>query len=290
MHSPPSDVVPLTDAAQLHARIAQLEQTIQLYQRVVDALPLRVFWKDRQGRYLGCNQLFAQDAGLATATDVVGTTDADPRFPWTAQVELYQAMDQRVMTSDVAEINFEEPQQQVDGTTGWLRTSKVPLHDTSGAVIGVLGTYEDITALKQAEAARLREQEHTIEVQQLVLQELSTPLIPISDQIVVLPLIGTIDTRRAQQVLDTLLHGISTMRSRIAILDVTGVSVIDTQVANVLLQAAQAATLLGAEVVLTGIRPDIAQTLVSLGIDLQGIVPRATVQSGIAYATERVGW
>ena len=101
------------------------------------------------------------------------------------------------------------------------------------------------------------------------------------------PLIGSIDSRRAQQVLDTLLHGITERHARIAILDITGVPLVDTQVANALVAAAQAVRLLGAQVILTGIRPEVAQTLVGLGIDLAGLVTRATLQDGIAYAMQQ---
>jgi len=88
-------------------------------------------------------------------------------------------------------------------------------------------------------------------------------------------------------VMSTLLEGISTSGAAVAILDITGVSVVDTQVANGLIRAARAASLLGAEVVLTGIRPEVARTLVGLGADLHDIVTRGTLQSGIAYAMSR---
>ncbi len=139
---------------------------------------------------------------------------------------------------------------------------------------------------KQAEAA-LRASEERFRMQEAALRELSTPLIPISDRVVVMPLIGAIDSRRAQQVLETLLHGLADSRADRAILDITGVLVVDTQVANALVAAAQAVKLLGATVILTGIHPEVAQTLVGLGIDLRGIVTCGTLQSGIAYALER---
>ena len=123
--------------------------------------------------------------------------------------------------------------------------------------------------------------------QEAALRELSTPLIPISDRVVVMPLIGAINSRRAQQVIETLLHGLADSRADRAILDITGVLVVDTQVANALVAAAQAVKLLGATVILTGIRPEVAQTLVGLGIDLRGIVTCGTLQSGIAYALAR---
>ncbi len=103
----------------------------------------------------------------------------------------------------------------------------------------------------------------------------------------VMPLIGALDAQRTQQIMETLLHGISTSRAQVAILDITGVAVVDTQVANALLQAARAVRLLGAQVALTGIRPEVAQTLVGLGVDLGGIVTYSTLQSGIAFAIGR---
>jgi rsbT co-antagonist protein RsbR len=147
-----------------------------------------------------------------------------------------------------------------------------------------LGTVKDISERKQAE--REREQHHTalLAAQEAALRELSTPLIPISDEVVIMPLIGTMDSRRAQQVLETLLEGIAGSGASVAILDITGVALVDTQVANALIRAAQAVKLLGAHVVLTGIRPEVAQTLVGLGVDLGGIVTRSTLQSGITYA------
>jgi rsbT co-antagonist protein RsbR len=102
--------------------------------------------------------------------------------------------------------------------------------------------------------------------------------------VVVMPLIGTLDSRRTQQVIDALLSGIATSRAQVAILDITGVPIVDTQVANAIIRGAQSVKLLGAQVVLTGIRPEVAQTLVGLGADLSGLVTHSSLQSGIAYA------
>ncbi|NJN65564.1 MAG: PAS domain S-box protein [Chloroflexaceae bacterium] len=145
----------------------------------------------------------------------------------------------------------------------------------------------DITALKQAEQERLSLQQQVIEAQQIAIRELSTPLLPLAENVVALPLVGTIDSDRAQQVMETLLEGVAQFRAEVAIVDITGVSVVDSQVANALIQAAQAVNLLGARVVLTGIGPAIAQTLVGLGADLGEVVTRANLQSGIAYALNR---
>jgi PAS domain S-box-containing protein len=176
-----------------------------------------------------------------------------------------------------------------DGSIRWIHDRAFPIRNTQGAIERIAGIAADITARKQGEEA-LRQsalQAEIIRAQDAALRELSTPLIPISDRVVVMPLIGAIDSRRAQQVMETLLQGLAKQLATIAILDITGVLVVDTQVANALVAAAQAAKLLGATVVLTGIRPEVAQTLVGLGIDLAGIITRGTLQSGITYALGR---
>lgn len=99
-----------------------------------------------------------------------------------------------------------------------------------------------------------------------------------------MPLIGTIDGARAQRITESLLHGIIETRARTAILDITGVATVDTQVADALLRAARAVRLVGADVILTGMGPEVAQTLVGLGTNFEGITTLATLQSGIAFA------
>ncbi|NTV62056.1 MAG: PAS domain S-box protein [Oscillochloris sp.] len=158
------------------------------------------------------------------------------------------------------------------------------LEDAFGDLHGIVYILRDISERKQAEAA-LRQsiaQEETIRAQAAMLAELSTPLIPISEEVVVMPLIGALDTRRTQQVTEALLEGITSTSASVAILDITGVPVVDTQVANGLIRAAQAVRLLGTQVILTGIRPEVAQTLVGLGVDLRGMITHSTLQSGIA--------
>jgi len=167
-----------------------------------------------------------------------------------------------------------------------LEVTGIPITDTDGNLAYAMIAFTDITERKAAEAT-LRQtisQEEIIRAQAATLRELSTPLIPINDQVMVMPLIGTVDSYRTQQVMDSLLQGIATNHAQIAIIDITGVPVVDSQVADALVRAARAVRLLGARVVLTGIRPEVAQTLVGLGIDLSGIVTRGSLQSGIAYA------
>jgi PAS domain S-box-containing protein len=148
----------------------------------------------------------------------------------------------------------------------------------------VLLITRNITARKQAEQDRLALHAQMLEAKEATLRELATPVIPIADGVIAMPLIGAIDPVRAEQILEALLHGIASQNVNIAILDITGVKLVDAEVARALLQTAQAARLLGAEVVLTGIRPHVARTLVELGADMGGIVTRSTLKSGITYA------
>jgi PAS domain S-box-containing protein len=177
--------------------------------------------------------------------------------------------------------------QHKDGHSIPIQVTLFLIYDEQGAPKGFTSIIRDVTEQQQAENERLILQEQVIAAQQAALRELSTPLIPIAENVVAMPLIGSLDSARAQQVIETLLSGVASAHATTAIVDITGVPVVDTQVANALLRAAQAVRLLGAHVILTGIRPEVAQTLVGLGLDLSGIVTRSTLQSGIAFALER---
>ena len=125
-----------------------------LLQDIIEGVPIRVFWKDHESRYLGCNTLFAKDAGLNHPEELVGKTDFD--MGWKDQADLYRTDDKLVMDSGNPRLGYEEPQTTPDGRTIWLRTSKVPLKNSSHQVIGILGIYEDITQFKQAEFEQQR--------------------------------------------------------------------------------------------------------------------------------------
>ncbi len=142
----------------------------------------------------------------------------------------------------------------------------------------------DITDRKRAEDALRRSQEETILAHRSVLAKLSTPVIPINDRVIVMPLVGALDTMRMDQVMTALLDEVQRTRASIAILDITGVPDIDVEATNGIILAAQAVRLLGAQVVLTGIQPVVARRLIELGSDLSAIVTRGTLQTGIAYA------
>lgn len=173
-----------------------------------------------------------------------------------------------------------------DGRTIWVNSQMSIIYDEAGAPIGLRGVTMDVTDVRQAEAARAeaRLKEEVIRAQEESLLALSTPLVPIDDDLLAMTLVGGLDERRADRVLSTLLEGVTKTGARTVILDVTGVPEVDTQTADAVLKAAKAVSLLGAEVVLTGIRPEVARTLVMLGADLGSIVTKGTLKAGIAHA------
>jgi ligand-binding sensor protein/anti-anti-sigma regulatory factor len=136
---------------------------------------------------------------------------------------------------------------------------------------------QKLSAEKQAEAMTV------------LARELSSPVVPVFKGILVLPLIGSIDTRRAQQIMASLLEGIIAHQARVVIIDITGVPTVDTGVANHLIRTIQAAGLLGTESLLVGITPEVAQTIVQLGVDLSGIITRSDLQRGVEYALHSMG-
>ena len=129
----------------------KLRASQQLLQLVMDTLPAAIFWKDRNCNYLGCNKNFAEDAGLHSPSDIIGKNDYE--MPWKKEEsDFFRECDQRVMQADTAELGIIEPILVSSGEQLWLETNKAPLHDEDGNVIGILGTYQDITRRKQAEA------------------------------------------------------------------------------------------------------------------------------------------
>ncbi|AMK75695.1 MULTISPECIES: MASE1 domain-containing protein [Methylomonas] len=144
-------LVSLHDITELKKSEKAVLESNQLLQTVLETLPIRVFWKDRDSRYLGCNALFASDAGQPSSRDLIGKDDN--QLNWREQAAIYQADDRQVIVSGVGKLAYEEPQSTPDGNTIWLRTSKIPLRNSEHETIGVLGIYEDISENKAREDA-----------------------------------------------------------------------------------------------------------------------------------------
>ncbi|MFG2943969.1 STAS domain-containing protein [Streptomyces adustus] len=158
------------------------------------------------------------------------------------------------------------------------------LRECESALTVLLGTLRLVvleTALSEGEAL--------IDRQRLQLLEVATPVIKLWDGIVAVPLIGTLDSARSQVVMETLLEAVVDQQARYAILDITGVPTVDSLVAQHLMKTVAAARLMGAECVVSGIRPAIAQTIVHLGLDLGTVVTRASLADALAHALHRLG-
>jgi rsbT co-antagonist protein RsbR len=143
--------------------------------------------------------------------------------------------------------------------------------------------------MERAYLKTVSEQSEQAALLRSTIRELSTPIIPVYEGILVLPLVGSVDSRRATEITERLLEEIAAQQAEIVIIDITGVPVIDTSTANHLLMTTRAANLLGSRVVLVGIGAEIAQTIVHIGIELQGLITLANLQAGIAYALGQIG-
>jgi rsbT co-antagonist protein RsbR len=195
--------------------------------------------------------------------EVMRGTDIVRKHIWQLMAQLYAAGD---WDMDVVEL-----------VERWL-------HEVRKAVVdGYSGHF-------QQASDQLAERERALQAQSQLIQELSVPIVPIHEGVLVLPLVGAVDSRRASQIMESALEQIVAYQADVLILDITGVPVVDTGVANYILQMARAVTLLGSKVVLVGIGAEIAQTIVQLGVELRDMTTLANLQAGIAYALAQQGF
>ena len=166
------------------------------------------------------------------------------------------------------------------GARFWGSVLVMPLRDESGNILGFGRVTRDLTERKRAEDVISRQAQEILEV--------STPVIQLWDGVIAAPLIGTLDSQRTAQFMERLLHRIVETNSPVALIDITGVPTIDTQTAQHLVETVTAVRLLGAQVILTGVRPALAQTLVHLGIDLSHIVTRSSLAGGLRVALKQL--
>jgi PAS domain S-box-containing protein len=262
------------------AELLSGETTVQLQRMsseleiIIDAIPGLVFYKDVNNRFLRVNKYMA-DAYKKTKKQLEGASCFDLHSQKEAQA--YFDDDLQVIRSRTPKLGIDERFETESGVS-WVSTSKIPYFDEKGDVVGVIGVSLNITERKLAEE---RIQQQTKEI-----MDLSTPVMQVWQGVVVAPLIGSLDSQRTQQFMERLLGRIVETNSPVALVDIMGVPTIDTQTAQHLIETISAVRLLGAQVVLTGVRPAIAQTLVHLGIDLSGIMTRASLSAGLQVALD----
>jgi anti-anti-sigma regulatory factor len=188
-----------------------------------------------------------------------------------------------IQTGEPQEIEKSTP----DGRWWYIRG--YPVRDQEGNLVGGVEVTADITQRKQAELERIELQQEVIEAQQRAIQELSTPIIPIMDRIVAMPLVGSIDTLRAKDIMRALLAGIREHRAKVVIIDVTGVPIMDSGVVNHLNKTIQAAQLKGTQAIVTGLSDAVAEAIVDLGIDWSGVTTLSDLQTGLRAALGSMG-
>jgi PAS domain S-box-containing protein len=281
-------------------RSAELARQQYILDTFMENVPDSIYFKDRESRFTRINKALARHIEVGDPAEAVGKSDYD-FFPGEQAQPKYE-QEQEIIHTGQPILDLEEP----DGVGHWALTTKMPLRDESGEIIGTFGISRDITALKEAQAAleqayaeverqvaertaelereqeeSARLQQEVIEAQQRAIQELSTPIIPVLEGVIVMPLIGSIDTMRARDVTRSLLAGIREHGARVVILDITGVPIVDSGVAAYLNKTVQAARLKGARTIVTGISEAVAETVVDLGIDWSGIETLRDLRTGL---------
>ena len=275
---PESEATPSADAtASLEDRVAELERELRMTNAVIDALPQGVYWKDIDLRFRGCNKIGREAIGFNDMS-FIGRTDFDL---WSReQAETFVKDDREVLADRRPRPSVVTSARDMQGEPHWVENAKLPVFGDSGELLGVVGIFRDVTEQKLAEQAMQAEQRATV-------LRMSTPMLPVADGVVVLPLIGSLDPDRAEQVMQALLAGVVEHRASTAILDITGLQTVDTSAAEALVRAARAIRLLGAEAIVTGVRPAVAQTLVALGTELGDLVVLGDLKAGIRHALAR---
>jgi len=267
-------------------------RSFELLQSVIDTVPDPIFVKDLQHRWIASNQAFCTLMGRQY-DEVIGHSDPD-YFPPEQTKIFWEGDDQVASTGQPIEI--EELLTHQDGSVRVIWTRKFPLRNQRGDLIGICAIISDITDLRRKQdqvaalQAEITSQLEVIQAQGTMLDEISVPVIQIWENILLLPLVGAIESRRAAQVMEHLLESVGRIGAQIVIIDITGVPIVDTSVASYLIRTVQATQLLGCKSILVGISPEIAQTLVGLGVDFSQIPTRATLQSGLEYGLKQLNY
>ena len=212
---------------------------------------------------------------LAETTGPTGKARMEYSLDLGSSVEWYEARLIRLSDDELIVVvrNISEQRRDREAVLGLNRELEARVHERT-------------VALEVAAAESVVLQQQVIEAQRATLQALSTPLVPIARHVVAVPLIGDVDADRAGRLLETILAGVQARRAAFVLLDVTGVPRVDTDAARALTDIARAVRLLGAELVLTGIGPDVARMLVDLGADFGGARTLPSLEHGITYAMQ----
>jgi PAS domain S-box-containing protein len=263
---------------QLLNELKELRKTKELFENMLEGIPISIYFKDTEGHLIRVSKYFLEQAGAPSVKgekDVIGKTDFDLFGGELAKIA--RADEERIMKTRKPIINRPEISYTPEGKAVYLSTTKAPMLDSKGNLIGIVGLTSDVTEQKIVE----KELEN-------LLGELSTPVLYAFEGIVIMPLVGTLTSDRAQQATQTILESINRYKAKYAILDITGVPLIDSMVASQLIKTAKAINTLGSVAVITGISAEIASTLVNLGIAMENIITKNTLLEGLQLAIKAI--
>lgn len=250
------------------AREQQLALESTMLHAIVDNLEIIAWTMEEDGR---CN--YHRGKGLATIGMQQGAFVGQNIRDMYAQLD--PAPLDRVFAGQVEHVKTEVHGQHFEN---WM----LPVRGASGRVELLVAVSLNVDEQRRTEL-ELRDKLGQIEDQQRTIRELSTPIVEVWDRVLTLPILGIVDADRATGIMDDLLQAVTRNRARFAILDLTGVKEIDTATAGHLLGLVRAIRLLGAEGIVTGVHPNLAQTLVNLGVDLQGLVVRSSLREALVH-------
>ena len=259
---------------------------------LLDAIPLRVYIKQRDHRYVFVNRAYCEAVGMELS-QMVGRRDEDFFPPDIAAA--YHDADEAVMASGTPVRDIEMEALREGGSVGYQSEHNVPWRDAEGNVIGLVGAAIDITARKEAERAlgeREAELRAMFDRQNELLETIRalwTPVLPIHAGILVLPIVGEVDSPRSAQLASALLEGARQHDAQFAILDVTGVPSLDATAAGHLVDVVRAAGLLGVQCILVGLSARVAQALVELDVRLDELCTQSNLRAGVELALAKQG-
>ncbi|MDC3952557.1 PAS domain S-box protein [Polyangium jinanense] len=273
-------------ARQSVAALGKTRHALEHHDWMFQNLPTIMHSIDAQGRISAVNDRWIETLGY-TRDEALGRRSTEFLTPESARYAREIVLPAFFKTGRCDNVLYQFVRK--DGSLLDVMLSAIADRDEAGNVIRSQAVLTDVTEQLAAERAAqaAAAQEETIRAQRDMLRAISTPLVPLGDGVLLMPLVGTMDSARAEQMMAALLDGVVTHAAEVAILDVTGVPSVDASVAEALVRATKAVGLLGARVVLTGLGPSAAHTLVELDMELGGMTTKATLRDGLAAARKR---
>jgi len=257
-----------------------VEASVAVLQATLDAIPDPIFVKNRAHQWVVMNEAFCALLGRPREA-LAGFSDPD-LFP-PDQVEVFWRMDD-IVVHDGLPLDNEERVTDASGVIHTIWTRKFPIRNASDKIVGLCGIITDIT---EQRAQHELEQQELIAAQDAQLDALAMPIVELWSGVLLMSLIGEMTRLRADKATQALLDQIVARSARVVLLDLTGMPVVDSQVADGLQRTVRASALLGCETVLCGISPAIAQALVMPGIELTNVTTCGSVRSGLAHALRK---